>query len=162
MTWSATTLLPTGSLQSAAAGAADIKAAVTAIVRTRRFTSHSSSRWPSDSIRDDRRAKAHRHVNRGVDGAAWNYRRGNNVSALRHGVAFAYDGPGALRSSAATSSDEKRSRLRPGSLAAAGLPLDRLGRRSFRTASQDFAPSLSCHQIPSASRSPSQVTPTAR
>ena len=34
--------------------------------------------------------------------------------------------------------------------------------RSLRTASQNFAPSVSCHQIPSVSRSPSQVTPTAR
>jgi DNA-binding IclR family transcriptional regulator len=31
-----------------------------------------------------------------------------------------------------------------------------------RTASQNFAPSVSCHQIPSTSRSPSTEMPTAR
>jgi hypothetical protein len=35
-------------------------------------------------------------------------------------------------------------------------------RRSLRTASQNFAPSVSCHQMPRTSRSPSQVTPNAR
>ena len=34
--------------------------------------------------------------------------------------------------------------------------------RSLRTASQNLEPSVSCHQIPRTSRSPSQVTPSAR
>ncbi len=34
--------------------------------------------------------------------------------------------------------------------------------RSLSTASQNFAPSFSCHQMPSTSRSPSTVTPIAR
>jgi hypothetical protein len=33
--------------------------------------------------------------------------------------------------------------------------------RSLSTASQNLAPSVSCHQIPSGSRSPSTVTPIA-
>ena len=33
--------------------------------------------------------------------------------------------------------------------------------RSLSTASQNLAPSVSCHQIPRTSRSPSQLTPSA-